>query len=94
VGLAKNRETLSYKNMYKPYKDLDRDDIAFFNKLKKKWLMYVNNIKSSIFGPLLLVSRQKLSVKSTNNEAIDNFCKILYFLFYMTNLFYTLNLYK
>ena len=36
IGLAKNRETLSYKNMYRPYKDFDKDDIAFFNNLKKK----------------------------------------------------------
>jgi len=36
VGFAKNNENLSYKNMYKPYKDLDKDDIQYFDGLKKK----------------------------------------------------------
>lgn len=34
IGIAKNREELSYKNSYKPISILDDEDIAFFAALK------------------------------------------------------------
>ncbi len=34
VGFAKNKETLSYKHMYKPHSALDKEDIEFFGKLQ------------------------------------------------------------
>ena len=37
IGLAKNKEILSYKKMYKQATDLDNEDKDFFNKLKMKW---------------------------------------------------------
>lgn len=34
IGIAKNKEENSYKNMYKSYNEFDSDDRAFFKKLK------------------------------------------------------------
>lgn len=33
IGLARNKEVLSYKNMYKPYSDLDDEDKEYIKKL-------------------------------------------------------------
>lgn len=34
IGIAKNKEVLSYENTFADLSDLDSDDIAFFNNLK------------------------------------------------------------
>jgi hypothetical protein len=34
VGIAKNRENLSYKNVFRAYSNLDSEDVAFFGALK------------------------------------------------------------
>lgn len=36
VGIAKNKEKLTYKNMYRPHSDLDSEDKEFFARLKVK----------------------------------------------------------
>jgi hypothetical protein len=34
IGMAKNKEALSYNNVYQSYSNLDDEDIAFFDALK------------------------------------------------------------
>jgi len=50
IGMAKNKEALSYNNVYQSYSNLDDEDIAFFDALK--WFT-TNDLLNKLYSLIL-----------------------------------------